>query len=182
LPDPRAAKESVCIAAWPAPLGWSDQTARTTVEQWCEAIKAIRNLRADRDVPKEAKVKPIIVAAAPVAGMLRQGERFLRSLPPAESVTILDAGSAFDRPAECAVAVLPDAEILLPLAGLIDKEAEVAKHRKTLADLERQIGGQRAKLANESFVARAPADGVEQARSRLAELEAQREAVLALIR
>ncbi len=64
-----------------------------------------------------------------------------------------------------------DAEIILPLAGLIDKEAEVAKHRKTLADLERQIGGHRSKLANESFVARAPAEVVEQARAKLAELE-----------
>ena len=46
-----------------------------------------------------------------------------------------------------------------------------------LAELERQIGGHRSKLANESFVARAPAEVVEQTRSKLAELEAQREAV-----
>ncbi len=89
---------------------------------------------------------------------------------------------AIDRPPDCAVAVLPEAEIILPLAGLIDKEAELAKHRKSLADLDRQIGGHRSKLANESFVARAPAEVVEQARAKLAELESQREAVLALVR
>src|SRR5262249_36728333 len=160
---------------------WSDETARQIVEQWCEAIKAIRNIRAERNVPKDAKVTPIIVASGPVAEMLRQGERFLRSLPPAEAVTILDSASAFDRPADCAVAVLPEAEIIIPLAGLIDKEAELAKHRKTLAELERQIGGHRSKLANESFVARAPAEVVDQTRSKLTELEAQREAVLALV-
>jgi valyl-tRNA synthetase len=182
LPAPREAEASVCIAAWPRPLGWSDVVARQTVEEWCEAIKAIRNLRAERNVPKDARVTPIIVASGPVAERLRQGERFLRSLSPAESVTILDSASGFDRPAECAVAVLPDAEVIVPLAGLIDRDAELAKHRKTLADLERQIGGHRSKLSNESFVARAPAEVVEQARSRLAELEAQREAVLALIR
>ena len=39
------------------------------------------------------------------------------------------------------MAVLADAEIILPLAGLIDKEAEAARHRKTLADLDKQLGG-----------------------------------------
>jgi valyl-tRNA synthetase len=76
---------------------------------------------------------------------------------------------------------LPEAEIILPLEGLIDVEAERAKLRKTLADLERQIGGHRSKLSNEGFVARAPAAVVEQARSKLAELESQREAVLQLL-
>ncbi len=179
LPRPEPAAESVCIAAWPRPLGWSDDDARKTVEQWCEAIKAIRNLRAERNVPKEATVEPIIVAQGAVAEMLRQGERHLCSLSPAASVLIVD--TAIDRPPDCAVAVLPDAEILIPLAGLVDKEAERAKHRKTLVDLERQIGGHRSKLANASFVERAPAEVVEQARARLAELEAQRQAVLALV-
>ncbi len=178
LPAPRIAEESVCVAAWPNPLGWSDATARQTVEQWCEAIKAIRNLRAERNVPKEAKIAPVLVAKGTVADWLRQGEPYLRSLPPAESVSIVES---VERPAECAVAVLPEVEIILPLTGLIDREAELAKIRKNLSDLERQIGGHRAKLGNESFVARAPAEVVEQARAKLAELEAQREAVLKLL-
>jgi valyl-tRNA synthetase len=93
-------------------------------------------------------------------------------------VTVIDS---VERPAECAVAVLPEAEIILPLSGLIDEEAERVKLRKTLADLERQIGGHRSKLGNEGFVSRAPAAVVEQARSKLAELESQRESVLQLL-
>ncbi|HZW34231.1 MAG TPA: valine--tRNA ligase [Isosphaeraceae bacterium] len=178
LPEPAIAEASVCIAAWPQPLGWSDETAGKTVAQWCEAIKAIRNLRAERNVPKQAKIAPILVAQGTVAEWLRQGESYLRSLSPAESVTVV---ASVERPAECAVAVLPEAEIILPLAGLIDAEVERAKLRKTLADLERQIGGHRSKLGNEGFVARAPAAVVEQARSKLAELESQREAVLQLL-
>ncbi len=180
LAEPKPAEPSVCIAAWPKPLGFTDEDARRTVDQWCEAIKAIRNLRAERNVPKEARVEPIVVASGRVAEMLREGERYLRGLSPAASVTIVE--STVDRPAESAVAVLPDAEIILPLAGLIDREAEQARHRKALADLEKQITGHRAKLANESFVARAPAEVVEQARAKLAELEAQHEAVSALLR
>ena len=179
LPEPKAAEQSVCIAAWPSSLGWSDQTARQTVDQWCEAIKAIRNLKAERNVPKDAKIAPIIVAQGTVADWLRQGEPFLRGLLPAESITIVPS---IERPAECAVAVLPDAEIILPLEGLIDKEAERAKMRKSLADFEKQIGGLRSKLGNESFVARAPTEVVTQSRAKLAELESQRDTVASLLK
>ncbi len=72
-------------------------------------------------------------------------------------------------------------EIILPLEGLIDKEAERAKMRKSLSDFEKQIGGLRAKLGNESFVARAPAEVVAQSRAKLAELESQRDAVAGLL-
>ncbi len=174
----KAAEESVCIATWPRPLGWEDPPARQIVDHWCEAIKAIRNLKAERNVPDKALIAPIIVAQGAVAAALRQGEPFLRSLLSAESVTIV---SHANRPLDCAVSVLPDAEIILPLEGLIDPEAERAKLRKSLADLERQIGGHRAKLNNESFVARAPAEVVEQTRAKLVELESQRDAIQSLL-
>jgi len=179
LAEPTEAAESVCIAAWPGKSGWSDLTARRTVDQWREAITAIRNLRAERNVPKDARIAPIIVAAGTIASWLRQGEPFLRSLSPAESVTIV---SSTVRPADCAVAVLPEVEIILPLEGLIDKQAERAKLTKSLADLERQIGGLKTKLATESFVARAPAEVVAQTRAKLAELESQRDSVSSLLK
>jgi valyl-tRNA synthetase len=174
LAAPARASESVCIAAWPQPAGCSDEPACRTVELWAEAIKALRNLKAERNVPRDARIEPILVAHGPVAASLRAGEPFLRSLLPAASVTIVPE---IQRPADCAVAVLPDMEVILPLEGLIDHEAERAKQRKTLADLERQIGSLRNKLANESFVARAPADVVAQTRAKLAELESQSAAV-----
>ncbi len=80
LPSPGPAEPSVCVAAWPQPLGWTDPEARATVAQWQEKIQAIRNLRAERNVPQAAKIAPIIVAEGPVADRLRQGEAFLRSL------------------------------------------------------------------------------------------------------
>ena len=58
--------------------------------------------------------------------------------------------------------------------GLIDKEAETARHRKSLTDIEKQIGAIGGKLGNEGFVKRAPADVVEQQRAKLAELVAQK--------
>ena len=120
----------------------------------------------------------MIVAEGVVAERLRQGEAFLKSLTNAGSLTISPKA---ERPAESAVAVLADAEIILPLEGLIDKQAECAKMRKSLADLDRQISPLRAKLNNEAFVSRAPAEVVEAQRTKLAELETQHAAVAALI-
>ena len=71
------------------------------------------------------------------------------------------------------MAVLPDVEIILPLEGLIDKEAELAKQRKTLADLERQIGALAGQAAatSRSWRGRRPRSST-QTRAKLAELEA----------
>jgi valyl-tRNA synthetase len=178
LPDPAPAAESVCIAPWPSyPESWVDAEAEGVVAQWQEKVAAIRTLRAERNVPASAKVRPIILADGPVAATLKTGESFLKSLTNSETLTI---AAQAERPAECAVAVLADAEILLPLEGLIDKEAEAARHRKSLAEIEKQITSIRAKLGNEGFISRAPAEVVEQQRGKLAELEAQRAALAAL--
>ncbi len=172
------ASESVCIAAWPVyPESWDSPEAEQVVGLWQEVTKTLRNLRAERNLPKEAKVEPILVASGAVAERLRQGAAFIRALAPASTLTIVDSA---DHPAESAVVVLPEVEVILPLANLIDKEAEVARLRKTLADLVRQKAGLQAKLNNESFVKNAPAAIVEQTRAKLAELEAQRASVAAL--
>jgi valyl-tRNA synthetase len=178
LPRPRPTEASVCIAAWPQPLGWRDEEARTTVVQWQEKIQTIRNLRAVRNIAPAAKIAPVIVAEGPVAQRLKEGEAFLKSLSNASSVDIV---AQVQRPADSAVAVLADAEVILPLEGLIDKAAECAKLRKTLTDLERQITPLRTKLGNEAFVCRAPAEVVQGERTKLAELQAQQAAVTALI-
>ena len=178
IPDPRAAEQSVCIAAWPRPLGWADLESRATVAQWQEKIQALRNLKAERNVPKEARIAPILVAEGPVADSLRLGEAFIKSLTNSAAVTI---ASKAERPTDSAIAVLGDAEVILPLEGLIDKEVELARLRKAHADLEKQIGPLQAKLANSGFVSRAPADVVEGQRARLAELQSQRAAMAALI-
>lgn len=178
LPCPHRAGPSVCVAAWPRPLGISDEEARATVTQWQEKIQAIRNLRAERNVPQAAKIAPIILTDERISQRLRQGEPFLASLTNASAITIT---AKAQRPADSAVAVLADAEVILPLEGLIDKQAECAKLRKSLADLDRQVAPLQAKLANEAFVSRAPAEVVEAQRAKLTELEAQRTVVAALI-
>ncbi len=169
---PTTAAESVCIAAWPDyPESWADPEAEAVVTQWQEKVAAIRNLRAERNVPAKAKIQPVIVASEPVLSTLRMGGPFIIALTGAASVEITDH---YTRPDECASAVLADAEVVLPLEGLIDKEAEKTRVRKSIADIDKQIGPLRGKLTNEQFLARAPADVVAGLQTKLAELLAQK--------
>ena len=174
------APESVCIAPWPSyPEGLSAQPdAEATVAHWQEKIAALRNLRAERGILPSTKINPIIIASGAVSVALQAGLGHLLTLTNAESVRIV---AALDHPANSAVAVLADAELILPLEGLIDLEAENARHRKTLTDLDRQLGGLVAKLNNESFTSRAPASIVEQTRAKVGELLAQRTSIAALL-
>ena len=175
-PPPRASASP----PWPDPIPstWLDPEAELVVAQWQEKITAIRNLRGERKVNEKAKIRPIILADGPVAAILKSGEAFLKALTNSETLTI---AAQADRPADCAVAVLGDAEILLPLEGLIDKAAEEARLRKSLADLEKQKGATEAKLNNEGFTSRAPAEVVEKLRAKLAELVGQLAVVEAAI-
>jgi valyl-tRNA synthetase len=177
--DVRDAAASVCIAPWPSyPETWVWPEAEEVVGLWQEVTKTIRNLRAERNVPKDAKVEPFLVASGETAERLRRGSAYIRALAPAAGLVISEGS---DRPAGAAVAVLSEVEIILPLENLVDKEAELVRHRKALADLDRQLAGHRAKLANDSFVANAPAAVVEQTRAKVAELAGQRAAVAALL-
>ena len=72
--------------------------------------------------------------------------------------------------------------MILPLAGLIDHEAENARIRKSIGDNEKQAAGLRHKLANEQFTSRAPAEVVAGLRVKLAELDAQRATLEGLLR
>ena len=177
-PAPAAAPESVCIAEWPSFSAIDADDSEATVEQWREKIAAIRNLRAERNVPPSAKVAPIILASGAVAARLREGEAIIRSMTNSSSLTIAEAA---ERPAESASAVLADAEVILPLAGLIDRREEAAKLKKQVADLDKQLAPNRAKLGNEAFTSRAPAEVVAGLRAKVAELDAQRQAVSALL-
>jgi valyl-tRNA synthetase len=90
-------------------------------------------------------------------------------------------GPLAERPPDSAVAVLPDVEVILPLEGLVDADAENDRLRKKLADIDKQLNSVRAKLRNEAFVSKASAEIVEQQRAKEAELEAQRSVVESLL-
>jgi valyl-tRNA synthetase len=107
---------------------------------------------------------------------LDENEQFLSSLAKLESVTVLtdkEQGPA------SASAVVGDLSVLIPMAGLIDKEAELARLDKAIEKLEKEAGKVRGKLSNENFVSKAPAAVIEKEQAKLTEAESTLTKILA---
>ena len=125
------------------------------MEKIMAAIKAIRNRRAEMNVPPSRKAQLFIETAS--EDTFRTGAVFMQKLASASEVTV---GKDFSL--ETAVSIITeDARIYIPMAELIDFEAERARLNKELAAAEKQFSQIDAKLSNENFVNKAPANVVQ---------------------
>ena len=155
--------ESIMISSWPEfdpALEFKTEAQQFTMVM--DAIKAIRNRRAEMNVPPSKKASLHIETAS--AQVFRDCVSFLERLASAASVEV---GDSFTMPD--AVQVITDsAKIYIPMDELIDKEKELARLNKEKAACEKDIEFVSKKLDNPGFVAKAPAQLVENERARLA--------------
>ncbi|MBX0326532.1 valine--tRNA ligase [Oscillochloris sp. ZM17-4] len=131
-----------------------------------ELIVAIRNIRSEYKVEPARWVAATVVAGERAA-MLRGQAALIARLGrvDAERLTIVESLDA--KPGQSAAIVIGTLEAYLPLAGLIDLEAERARLAKELDQAEADVARREAKLANEGFVAKAPANVVQRERDSL---------------
>jgi valyl-tRNA synthetase len=141
-----------------------------------ELIVAIRNIRSEYKVEPARWVAATVVAGER-AGMLREQAALISRLgrADAEKLEIVEALEV--KPGQSAAIVIGTVEAYLPLAGLIDLAAERARLTKDLDQAEADVARREAKLANEGFVGKAPANVVQRERD---SLEAARAALLTL--
>ena len=146
-----------------------DEKASEDLEWVKQFIVAIRNIRGEMDI---APSKPLPVLLKNVAEndqrRLDENEQFLSALAKLESIQVL--ADSEDGPAS-ATAVVGDLSVLIPMAGLIDKEAELARLTKAIEKIEKDSQKVRGKLSNENFVAKAPAAVIDKEKAKLAEAE-----------
>ncbi len=156
---------SIVRAPWPAPpAGLQDDAAEAAMGTAMETIKAIRNMRAEVNVPPGRKSEVILLAAAGQQEVLAANAQYIRTLAAAEPVTVLALTAA--KPENAMTAVVSGVEVYLPLRGLIDVEKETARLGKERENLEKEVARVTGKLANESFVAKAPAEVIEKERAK----------------
>ena len=136
-----------------------------------EAIRAIRNRRNEMNVPPSRKAKVYIATRFPKT--FEDGKAFFIKLASASEVEVADS---FD--IEGAVtAVTADAKIYIPMDELVDKEAELARLNKELAQVKKFLAQSEGKLNNQGFVAKAPAAVVDKVRQQ-AEKEREKIAMI----
>ena len=130
-------------------------------EKIIEAIKAIRNRRAEMNVPPSKKAELFIETEQ--KNVYENGVMFFERLASASSVEI----SEHCEPADSVTIVTSSARLFIPMNELIDREKELARLNKEKASAEKDIAMINGKLNNAGFVAKAPAQVVEAERAKL---------------
>ncbi|MFM9270853.1 valine--tRNA ligase [Halomonas elongata] len=169
----RGEGDSLMVHAWPeADEDRVDEAATRNIEWLKGVIVAIRNIRAELNI---APGKPL--AALLTKGDATDRERLEANRPFLAKLAKLERLDWLDDSAEAPLAAtqrVGDMEVLVPMAGLIDKEAELARLAKEIDKQDKLIGGIEKKLSNESFVAKAPEAVVQKERDKLDDLSANR--------
>ncbi|WP_101912230.1 valine--tRNA ligase [Megasphaera vaginalis (ex Bordigoni et al. 2020)] len=160
--------KSIIVAPWPQVRAeWDFSAAAATMNTLMEAIKNIRNMRAEANVPMGKRAPITLVPADDVmAATLRRYENYFFTLAFADGVNLLTP--ADEKPENAVVAVVPGIEIYLQLKDLIDVEKETARVRKEQEKMTKEIERLVKKLSNQGFLAKAPADVVDKEKEKLA--------------
>jgi valyl-tRNA synthetase len=155
------------LAPWPQHQGLENAEADAEIGWLIRFITEVRSVRAEMNVPAGAKV-PLVVSGASDETRTRVARHQETLLRLARSDNI-----EFGKPPPGAVQIVLDEAVLaLPLAGIIDVDAEQKRLRREIDRVGSEIRQLDAKLANEKFVSRAPEHVVEEQRERKVEAEA----------
>jgi len=147
-----------------------DEAALADQEWIKQFIVGIRNIRAEMNVAPSVALDVLLKADTQDARRATDNEAFLKSLAKLDSIRVLAEGEA----APVSVTKLIGAtELLIPMAGLIDKDAELARLAKEVDRLTKECGRIEGKLGNEAFVAKAPEAVIAKEREKLADYRQQ---------
>ncbi len=145
----------IMLDTWPVMAeGYVDPAAEKDMNLLMEAIKALRNVRAEMDVPPSRKARLLVLAEISTGELLLENADYLRALSSASDVIIVTDRNEI--PDDSVAAVIEGAEIFMPLDDLIDYKKEMDRLSREKAKLQQEIDRVIAKLANEGFVAKAP--------------------------
>jgi len=173
---------SIMVSPWPqAEPEMIDPAAEAEMELVMAVVRAIRSLRADLAIPPAREIHARIYAGPENTSALLRGSGYITFL--CKAALDLNPQTA-PRPAHSVGAVLPQAEVHLPLDGLgavVDLSKERARLQRNLDDVDRELGQVQSRLADAEFSRRAPADVVWRQRQRADELRARREHLARLL-
>ena len=161
---------SIMLQPWPeSEPGAVDSAANADIEWLKAVIVGIRNIRGEMNVPPGRGLDLLCRNGSETdRRRLRDNASFLKKLAKLDSIEWLDAGT---QAPVAATGLVGDLELLVPMAGLIDRDAELARLGREVEKLEKERDRLQGKLGNSNFVDRAPQDVVDKERDKLAALE-----------
>ncbi|MEX2962728.1 valine--tRNA ligase [Microbulbifer sp. TYP-18] len=162
--------ESIMLQPYPQPnANKFDQQAEAAVGWLKQVIEGVRNIRGEMNISPAKKI-PLLLRGGSSRDreLLDQARSLLTKLASVESISCLDAGES--APAS-ATALVGDMELLVPMAGLIDVNAESTRLQKEIDKLAKDLTRVQGKLNNPKFVDKAPAEVVAKEKNKLADMQ-----------
>ena len=160
-------EESIMIASWPVKTeAWSFTEDERAVEIIKEAVRSIRNVRTDMNVPPSKKAKVYVVSEEEeIRQVFENGKVFFAALGYASEVTIqADKTGIAD---DAVSAVTSKAVIYMPFAELVDIEKEIERLNKEAERLNKELARVNGMLSNERFLSKAPESKVAEEKAKL---------------
>lgn len=134
-----------------------------------EAIKSIRNIRAEAEAAPSKKLSAVILATGENLRKIQAGERYIKSLANITEIQFTqDKGEA---PEESMSAIIGGVEIFIPLDDLLDYKAEWERLTKERKRLEGEIARIKGKLSNQGFVGKAPEQVINEEKAKMEKYE-----------
>ena len=172
-------EESIMISNWPVyKEEWNFQVEEEEISLIKEAVRSIRNVRSEMNVPPSRKAQVFVVSEnEKVLDIFNRGKVFFATLASASEVVMQKDKEGIDE--DAVSAVIPETVLYLSLAELVDFEKEIERLTKEKAKLQSEVDRVVKKLSNEGFVAKAPAKLIEEEKAKQAKYEAMLAEVVA---
>ena len=160
-------EESIMIASWPERCAeWEFSAAAGEVELMKEAVRGIRNVRTQLNVPPSRKASVYVVSENDdIRRTFEDGKTFFATLAKAGEVLIRENRDGIGE--DAVSAMIPGANLYIPFAELVDIDKELERLAKEKERLTKEIARSNGMLGNERFVSKAPAEKVQAERDKL---------------
>ena len=164
--------ETIVVSNWPEyNEALKDAKAEKDMDFIIEAIKGLRNVRAEMNVPPSRKAKVIAHATAEAKEAFISGVNYIEKLASASEVAFINDKN--EVPENAVSLVVKGGELFMPLLDLVDKEKELERLNKEKKKLEGEVERIDKKLSNQGFVSKAPQaviDGEKEKREKYQEM------------
>ena len=159
-------EETIMLSSWPVfTEEWNFKAEEEEISLIKEAVRNIRNLRSEMNVPPSRKAKVFVVTEdSKVASTFENGRVFFSVLGYASEVVIQKDTTGIE--SDAVSVVIPNATVYIPFADLVDIEKEIERLSKEKAKLEGEVERVTKKLSNEGFVKKAPAKLIEEEKAK----------------
>ena len=159
-------EESIMISDWPVyKEEWNYVENETEIDLMKEAVRNIRNIRAEMNVVPSKKVQVFVVSdKEDIRNIFENSKVFFKTLSHASEVTVQADKTGIGEDAVSVVTT--NATIYMPLSDLVDIQKEKERLQKEKEKMQKEVERVEKKLANQGFVAKAPQNVIEEEKAK----------------